>query len=181
MIDVCLSGPEEDVAQLESLGNQIQGRFRFCRNGKPGAVRVQLLKTLRMGLFSVRRQEGVEVSVDQSEGISLYAGIPRPLYLLICVVLGLVYQRVLQMNPLLIWEDLLVRENPECLCAARATVQEYALAFERPWVCPACLEFFRCTGAEPETAALQEVLAHAASVQVKEQEPGEKQPIGCRS
>ncbi|MCX5770027.1 MAG: hypothetical protein NTZ09_07120 [Candidatus Hydrogenedentes bacterium] len=165
MIDVYVSGPAEDVAQLEVLGNKIQGRFRFSGEPKPGAARVQLLRAVRGGLLSVTRAGGVLVSLDQSEGISLYAGIPRSLYMLICVVLGLVYWRVLELNPLLIWEDLFVREDPECLCAARGTVQEYALAFERPWICPACLEFLRCTGAEPETAALQDVLAHATSAQ----------------
>ena len=171
MIDVCLTGPAEDVAQLEALGNKIQGRFRFSVEPKPGAARVQLRRTLRGGLLSVTRPEGVVVSLDQSEGISVYAGIPRSLYVLICVVLGLVYWRVLELNPLLIWEDLFVREAPECLCASRATVQEYALAFEHPWICPACLEFLRCTGVEPETAALQDVLAYATSTQ--EQAPAE--------
>ena len=168
MIDVYLCGPAEEVSQIEEVGNKVQGRFR-CR-GMPGAggVRVRLRRTVRGRLLLVTREDGVVVSLDQSEGISAYAGIPRPLYLLICVVLGLAYWRVLEMNPLLIWEDLFVREDPECLCASRGTVQEYALAFERPWICPACLEFFRCTGIEPETAALQEVLAHATSVQQRD-------------
>jgi hypothetical protein len=165
MIDVYICSPSEEVAPIEALGNKMQGRFRFGREPKPGAVPVQLCETLQAGLLFVTRPDGVKVSVDQSEGISLYAGIPRPLYLLIAVLLGLVYWRILEINPLLIWEDLFVREDPECLCAARGTVQEYALAFERPWICPACLEFLRCTGAEPETHALQEVLAHALSAQ----------------
>jgi len=171
MIDVYLSGPAEEVSQLELLGNKIQGRFLFSGEPKPGAAPVQLRGTLRDGLLSVTRPGGVVVSLDQSEGISVYSGIPRSLYILICVVLGLVYWRVLELNPLLIWEDLFVRQDPECLCAARATVQEYALAFERPWICPACLEFLRCTGVEPETAALQDVLAYATSTQ--EQAPAE--------
>ena len=176
MIEVYVCGSAEDVAQIQVLGNKIQGRFRFTAEHTPGAVPVRLRETLRTGLISVARpapadtadgasQGGVFVSVDQSEGISQYARLPRPMYLLICVVLGLVYWRVLELNPLLIWEDLFVREDPECLCAARKTVQEYALAFERPWICPGCLEFFRCTGVEPETAALQEVLSEAASAQ----------------
>jgi len=165
MIDVYLSGPAEEVSQLEALGNKIQGRFRFSGEPKPGAAPVRLRRTLRDGLVSVTRPDGVQVSLDQSEGISVYAGIPRSFYMLIWVVLGLVYWRVLELNPLLVWEDLFVREAPECLCASRGTVQEYALAFERPWICPACLEFLRCTGVEPEIAALQDVLAHATSEQ----------------
>lgn len=164
MIDAYLSGPGEEALQLEALGNKLQERFRFIVQPRPGAAPVQLRQSLP-GLLHVSRHQGVLVSLDQSEGISLYAGIPRQLYVLSCVMLGLLYWRVLVLNPLLVWEDMFVREAPECLCAARATLQEYALAFERPWVCPSCLEFFRCVGVEPETAALQEVLSHLIQTQ----------------
>jgi len=165
MIEVSVSGPAEEIAQLKALGNKSQARFRFTLQLNAGAVPLELRQKLRSGLLNVSRHRGVLVSLDQSEGISHYAGIPRDLYVLCCSVLGLVYWRVLALNPLLVWEDLLVREGPECLCAARTTLQEYALAFERPWVCPACLEFFRCTGAEFETAALQEVLSLLTAAQ----------------
>lgn len=164
MIDVYLTGPEQETARVAVLGNKLQTRFRFSTEPAPATATVRMQQS-QSDLLRVSREEGVLLSLDQSDDISQYARIPRTLYILSCVTLGLVYWRVLALNPLLVWEDLLVREDPDCLCTARATLQEYALAFERPWVCPACLEFFRCLGVEPETAVLQEMLSHLVRAQ----------------
>ena len=95
----------------------------------------------------------------QAEGICLYAEIRRRTYLLVCSLLGLLHWRALDLNPMLVWEDLLVHEEPPaCLCAHRDTVQEYALAFENPYICKPCREFFRCLGLESDGRAIQDVL-----------------------
>ena len=158
MMDVYISGPPEDVRLLAEC-NGWQKRFRFRDAPVTGAVRLAVADVEARRPFSVSRGDGILISTHESDGICRYAGIGKDFYLAVCSLLGLVQWRALVLNELLIWEDFFVHEEPPgCLYAARDTIQEYALAFECPHVCDACLEFFRCLGAEPEVMALQEVL-----------------------
>ena len=159
MIEVYLTGPEEDIRRLAFLGNQYQSRFRFSNVSRRDAACVTVTGLCNTTPFLASNVHGVFIFTYQSEEICRYVGIERDVYLLICCLLGLAQWRVLQLNPLMVWEDFIVCETPpRCLYAARTTMEEYALAFERPFICAPCLEFFRCLGAEPETLALQEVL-----------------------
>ena len=163
MIDVHLTGSEEDIRRLAFLGNQYQSRFRFSDISRRDAACVTVTGMCNTTPFLASNVHGVFIFTHQSEEISRYAGIDRDVYLLICCVLGLIQWRVLQLNPLMVSEDFVVCEEPPlCLYAARSSLRDYALAFERPFVCTSCLEFFRCLGAEPETLALQEVLSLAS-------------------
>lgn len=166
MIDVFVRGPDEETTQLIQLARDVQTWFRFSREPTSRAVPLTLCARPSDMPFSVSRDNGVAVCTYHSEDIAQYAEMGRDLYLLICAMLGLVQWRALSLNELLLWEDFFVHEEPPgCLYARRGALHEYALAFERPYVCAACLEFFRCLGAESETVALLEVLdslAHAA-------------------
>jgi hypothetical protein len=158
MIDVFVSGPPEEVGLL-LLGNGRQDRFRFLETPAPDAVKLTISPDPSACPFSVSRNQGVMTYTFQSDVICGYVQTSKDVYLLICSILGLIQWRVLSLNPLLIGEDFIVDEDPPgCLYAKRATIQEYALAFERPYVCYPCLEFFRCLGAERETLTLQEIL-----------------------
>ena len=159
MIEVHLTGPEEDIRRLAFLGNEYQSRFRFSNIPRQDAVCVTVTGLCNTTPFLASIVNGVFVFTHLSEEICGYTGIDRDMYLLICCLLGLVQWRVLQLNPLMVWEDFVVCETPPlCLYAERNAMEDYALAFERPFVCTPCLEFLRCLGAEPETLALQEVL-----------------------
>jgi hypothetical protein len=159
MPDVYISAKEEDCAVISCLGNQLQDYFHFVSDPASAIVLVEFIDTRADKLFTASRESGVTVSIFHSDQISRYCEVPRDHYLLVCVMLGLVYWRTLMLNPLLAVEDFLVREEkPGCLYAVRNSIQEYALAFEHPYVCRACLEFFRCLGAENETFALMKVL-----------------------
>ncbi len=166
MMDVRVSGPRADVVPLIQMANQVQTGFRFSNEHAPRAIPLSLIDLPNSAPFSVSRESGVMVFTHHSEDIAQYAEMSRSLYLVVCSILGLVQWRALALNELLMWEDFLVREDPPgCLYAHRESLHEYALAFERPYVCVPCLEFLRCLGAESETVALLEVLdglPHAA-------------------
>jgi len=162
MTEVYVSGSPDDRVGVARLGNRVQSVYRFVESPSRGAVPVSLSATESTVLCRAGRRHGVSVSTWQAEGICLYAQIPREAYLLVCSMLGLLQWRALDLNPLLVWEDLLVHEEPPaCLCAHRETVQEYALAFEHPYICRPCREFFRCLGLELEVLAFQDVLDFA--------------------
>lgn len=159
MFDVLVSGPEDDVRSVVLAGNEVQQRFLFHMRCAEPAVLMQLSRAPSSDLVTASRSLGVRVCLDQSEGIARYAGIARPLYLVTAGLLGLLYWRALEQNPLLIWEDFKVKEDAAgCLCARRDLICEYAIAFETPTICSGCLQFFRCLGAEAEVLILQSVL-----------------------
>jgi len=159
MTDAYLFGPHEDRAGVVQLAKRLQSVYRFVEFPTRDAVPVRLSASESEVLFRASREHGVSVSTWQAEGICLYAKVRLETYLLVCSLLGLLHWRALDLNPMLIWEDLLVHEEPPaCLCAHRDTVQEYALAFENPYICKACREFFRCLGLEFESLAIQDVL-----------------------
>jgi len=159
MPKVGLKGSSKDVTLIVELGNQIQQYYRFVEGPVQEGVIVELSNWPSNTLFTVSRTTGISICTDQSTEIARYARIPRSLYLLTAIMLGLLHWRVLQLNTLLIWEDFLIREEQAgCLCARRSSLQEYALAFENPQICNTCLEFFRCLGAERETFILLHIL-----------------------
>jgi len=165
MMDVCVSGLPRDI-ELLTRSNGWQRRFRFSGQAVPGAIRLTVADAAADRPFSVSRADGVFISTYESDNICRYAEIGKGFYLAVCGMLGLVQWRALIMNELLVWEDFFVEEEPRgCLYAARDTIQEYALAFEEPYVCDACMEFFRCLGAEPEIMALQDILSSGMPAQ----------------
>jgi len=93
------------------------------------------------------------VSTDQAKGIALFAGIAIENYVRVCAVLGLTQWRALELNPMLVVEDFVHTEPGDCLFVRRAYKPDYAIALERPVICPGCIEFYRCLGAEREIGA----------------------------
>ncbi|NUM55596.1 MAG: hypothetical protein HUU46_18275 [Candidatus Hydrogenedentes bacterium] len=110
------------------------------------------------GLFSVSPFSGVTVSTDQAEGISLFAGISPVKFLCVCAALGLTQWRALDLNAMLVAEDLAHVEPGECLFAPRSHRSDYALAFEDPFLCAGCFDFYHCLGADREIVAAAELL-----------------------
>ncbi|NIA14988.1 MAG: hypothetical protein GWP08_13015 [Nitrospiraceae bacterium] len=166
MLTVSVLGACAGAARLCRLGNRVQSRFLFVNGGGEACVQLRLMDGSPDAPYWADPAEGVVVSTEQSEGIAHYAGIRTETYLLTCGVLGLLHWRALVLNPLIVWEDFALHETaPGCLCAERRSLQAFALAFEAPHVCRACLEFFRCLGAEMETSALLHVLDQVAREQ----------------
>ena len=70
---------------------------------------------------------------------------------------GLTQWRTL-MNETLVVEDFAHTDPRECLFVQRPCKSDYALALERPSICPGCFEFYHCLGADAEIVALAEML-----------------------
>lgn len=159
MIAVHVAGTSVDLRRFCRFADQAQSRFRFGFR-ETGDVALSFVADESQELFTVTR-EGIAVSSGQSAGISWYAGIEHERFLLICSLLGLTTWRTLSLNPILKLEDLHHPESDVCLFAPRAHRQDYALLFDRfdqLTICPGCIDFFRCLGAEPEIDALLTVL-----------------------
>ncbi|MCL4694412.1 MAG: hypothetical protein KJ060_18120 [Candidatus Hydrogenedentes bacterium] len=109
-------------------------------------------------LFRIDSDRGVLVSTYESDGICRYAGMGRNDYFRLCALLGKIQWTVLQLNPLLVEEDFSHVSPSPCLYAPRPFKQDFALALENPQICPGCLDFYRCLGAETEILALRMLL-----------------------
>ena len=164
MIRVHVAGDTPGIREMMQLGHNVQSRFKFVDNGRGGPIRLAFADAAQGGLTSVDRERGVRVSTWHSEEICAFAELRQEDYLLVCSVMGLTKLRTLMLNPDLIEEDFIHRNQPSCLYASKKHAQDYALALEQRHVCGGCLEFFRCLGAEPEVEALQSVLHYLAPV-----------------
>jgi hypothetical protein len=142
--------------------NEDSGLFRFKEADFSQTPLLTIADTFTRRPFFASRGKGITVFTKESMEICGYAGIDRGFYLSTCALLGLVQWRALALNELLESEDFLTREESnDCLYSARSFIQEYALAFEHPCVCGACLSFYRCLGAETEILTLRELLSRA--------------------
>lgn len=110
------------------------------------------------GLCLVNPFSGVTVSTDQADGIAHFAGISVAQYLRVCAALGLVQWRALEQNDTLIAEDFLHAVPSDCLFVTRGRKCDYALAFERPYICFGCFEFYHCLGADREIVSAAQLL-----------------------
>jgi len=117
--------------------------------------------------FRVRPDQGVIVSTWDSEAICAYTGIQWDRYVLIASLLALSQWRVLRGNPLLRLEDLRHPAGVRCIFAEQPSVQDFALLLDPPVICPGCVDFYHCLGADTELIALREVVAEAVSGQAK--------------
>jgi hypothetical protein len=150
MIDVAVTGPDADAGEWADLGNRLLRHYRFSGGSSGGAVSVRVVSEWPGRLFWVDREGGVYVSSAQSDGIALYLGMPRARYLFLCALLGLVQWRALDLNPLLVPEDLLHHNPPRCVFADPMRLEDYVVTLDEVRLCPACMNFFRCLGVEPE-------------------------------
>lgn len=108
--------------------------------------------------YEVSIERGVTLSMWQSEGICGYAGISQSDYLTLCGLLGISQWSALNLNPLLRPEDLLHPPEANCLFATQRGIEYFALLLEDPCVCPGCVDFYHCLGADGEVVALLDVV-----------------------
>ncbi len=162
MMTVHVTGRSVDRGRFCQLANQVQSLFRFGLWDTSGP-RLSFTEGRGLLLFTATR-DGISVSLGQGAGVSWYAGIEHDRFLFICALLGLTTWKILTLNPLLVPEDLLHPESDTCLFASRTNRQGYTLLFDRfdkPSICPGCIAFYRCLGAEPEIDLLLAVLSNA--------------------
>jgi hypothetical protein len=112
--------------------------------------------------YRVYPEQGVVVSTWESSSICRYTGIAVDNYLLIASLLALSQWHVLRRNPLIRIEDLNHPANVRCVFARHHSVQEFALLLDPPIICPGCVDFYHCLGADCELIALRRVIAEAA-------------------
>ncbi len=162
MVDVAVCGQPNEVRALAAHGNALQKAFRFHAVSPEEAAVLHLERGDRGRLWSVSRG-GVVLSTWQSREIAAYAGLPQAGYLLVGALLGLVQWRALSENPVLRGEDFIHEEPPRCLYVPRLLIEDYAVAFEQPWVCPSCWQFYSFLTPRAEVAALRSAVAFAAA------------------
>ena len=172
MIRVLMQGDSGDIGRVRSLGNRVQGAYYFSTRGRvPGGdevVSVQLQEREGCSAVTFDRRRGVVVSTWQSAEISAYAGVPQSQFLLTLTTLEVLQWRSLALNALLTPEDFLHERACGCLFERKLLIEENALLFERPGVCPQCLQFYRFLCPEDELRALEEVVtATRASVKAR--------------
>ncbi len=160
MVTVLLEADSSDTRVLRAAAASLRHYVSFLE--VPGQevhdVVLAMDDSPAPALFRMDRRRGVVVSTWQSEGICLYAGIERGDYLLLCTLLGLTQWQALDINPILVAEDFEHPAPSRCLFSTLPVKQDYALLFEEPHVCPTCLQFYRCLGAEMSVMALQQAL-----------------------
>jgi hypothetical protein len=108
--------------------------------------------------FRVYPDRGVVVSTWDSAGVCQYTGIAIDNYLLIAGLLALSQWRVLWRNRLLQLDDLNHPKDVRCVFAGPHSVQEFALLLDPPVICPGCVDFYHCLGADSELIALRNVI-----------------------
>lgn len=166
MIDVHLTTAPSDRATPEQFAISLERYFR-CQP----AERAQMVQLPRLHLtperlpepFRVSPDRGVVVSTWDSDGVCAYTGIRVDRYVLISSLLALSQWRVLQRNPLLRIEDLIHPAGVRCVFGEQKSVQDFALLLDPPVICPGCVDFYHCLGADTELIALREVIAEAGT------------------
>jgi hypothetical protein len=139
----------------------LQVRFtEVARPANPGPAPRLLLTARRLPEpFRVYPDRGVVVSTWDSAGVCRYTGLTIDNYLLIAGLLALSQWRVLWRNRLLQLDDLHHPKGVRCVFAGPHSVQEFALLLDPPAICPGCVNFYHCLGADSELIALRNVLA----------------------
>lgn len=166
IIEVRVKGVPQDVRRLALLAARVQSRYLFQEANAWDPVTLYITMDRSNSLFTVGPSE-VAVSSWRIDDLCRYAGLERSSYLLLCCTMGLLEQRALRLNPLLRPEDLFNSQPGRCLFSVQPLKRNYALLLENPLVCPACQDFFRCLGCEPELEALQRVLTFIGKTQTR--------------
>ncbi len=162
MIDIRLTKSMRDNEPLETVASRLNGKMQPVRS-RAGVEAVRLLLTDRRlpEPFRVYPDRGVVVSMWDSERVCKYTGISLEKYLLVASLLGLMQWRVLKRNPLLRLDDLHHPQNVRCVFANPQNVQEFALLLDPPVICPGCVDFYHCLGADSELIALRQAIAES--------------------
>jgi hypothetical protein len=154
MMNVHVSGPTEDALALVRVARLHEVNYAFTNEVAADVAPIHITDNVDGALVCVDRSRGIRVSTYQREGICTYTGLDNGTYLLLCSLLGTTQWRTLALNPLLVAEDF--HHGPPCRClfSHQACKEDFALVLESPEVCPSCLAFYRCLGAEREVDTL---------------------------
>jgi len=158
MMNVHVSGPSEDTLALIRVARLHEVNYMFTNEVTAGVAPIFITDNVDSTLVCVDRSRGIRVSTYQREGICTYTGLDNGTFLLLCSILGTTQWRTLSLNPLLVAEDF--NHGPACRClfSHQACKEDFALVLENPEVCPSCLAFYRCLGAEREVDTLTSFL-----------------------
>jgi len=161
MIDVCLAASTRGQYHSVRIARLLQDRFTAVAGPLDQGRTPRLLLTERRlpEPFRVYPDRGVVVSTWDSAGVCQYTGIAIDNYLLIAGLLALSQWRVLWRNRLLQLDDLHHPKDVRCVFAGPHSVQEFALLLDPPVICPGCVDFYHCLGADSELIALRNVIA----------------------
>jgi len=154
MMNVHVSGSPEDTLALMRVARLHEIGFTFSDEMTAGVAPIHITDNTDSSLVCVDRLRGIRISTYQREGICTYTGFDNGTYLLICALLGTTQWRTLDLNPLLVSEDFHHGPICKCLFSHQACKEDFALALDHPEVCPSCLAFYRCLGAEPDVDRL---------------------------
>ena len=169
MVEVRLSAFDADLADLEIVAKEFERYFPSVAiyEATPGmelvpaherSLHLRITRSQMSAPYRVSAERGVTLSLWQSTGICRYAGISRSTYLTLCGLLGISQWSALDSNPLLRPEDLLHPPKANCLFATPGDIESFALLLEDPWICPGCVDFYHCLGADREVVALLDAL-----------------------
>lgn len=169
MVEVRLNAFDSDLRDLGIVAKEFkrylpsmaksrgqQAKKSLQTNESP--VHLQITRNRMETPYKVSLERGVTVSLWQSEGICYYAGISKGAYLTILGLLGISQWTVLKSNPLLKPEDLNHPPGANCLYATQKGIENFALQLDNARVCPGCIDFYHCLGADRELVALLEAI-----------------------
>ena len=148
------------------LAEGAMGAYRFYARVpalRPETPRLVLHYTPReLAAPYIARASGVKVSTHLAEALARYGGVPVLNYLRLVALAGLARARALQRNPALGPHDLLEACHPQCVFAARVSLEECFEMMEGPLLCLRCRVFYGQLLSVGELAPVQDALERMA-------------------
>ncbi len=141
-----------------SRANKAQHEYIFHAARANELPRVYFHPRPGPNLFDVQPGSGVAISLCQHKEIARYARISAATYLLTAALLGITQYAVLEQNPILVPEDFRHDAPTRCLFGWSEAKQDHSLRFDEPFICPGCVQFYHCMGADRPLSALYELL-----------------------
>ncbi len=164
MIEIHLTTASDDGNRPDRVAGAF-GKYFRCHSARESErshlPRLHLTSERLPEPFRVWPDRGVVVSTWDSEAICAYTGIRLDRYVLIASLLALSQWRVLRRNPLLWLDDLRHPPGVRCVFTEPPSVQDFALLLDPPVICPGCVDFYHCLGADSELIALREVIGES--------------------
>lgn len=163
MIDIRLTTSIRDKQPLETVAGRLNRKIEpVWSRSRSEPVRLLLTDRRLPEPFRVYPDRGVVVSTWDSDSVCKYTGMTLDHYFLIASLLALSKWRVLKQNRLLRPDDLQHPQDVRCVFADTGSVQEFALLLDPPAICPGCVDFYHCLGADTELIALRQAITESA-------------------
>ena len=142
---------------IENLGYMDQAESRDWAGCRQMRLVIGVFNQSRPFVLTSRSR--ANISILDSNGIALFAGISRVNYLRLCCVLAATQLRTMALNPIMEPEDLPCSRKSDCLFCWQDSIYEYAHVFEQRNFCPGCSDFYHALGADSELLNLRGLLA----------------------